>query len=524
MNDFYTIGVDVGGTHIDAVLVGSEENIVATAKSHTTADIVTGFSCVLDALLKNAQVPFSSIQGVFLGTTHATNAILQKRELYKVGLIRLAGHYPESLPPCFDWPQDLKETLFAGYKTIGGGYECDGSAITSVCPDEAREAIQYLLDCGAESIAIVGTFSPQNAAQERQIGALVSEIAPEHFPITLSHEIGGVGFIERENSAILNGALKKVIAQGFKGLEKVCREQHLECPLFITQNNGTIIDLQTALRCPILTISAGPTNSFIGASRLSGLTDLIVVDIGGTSTDIGLIKNGFPRRSLNTSQIGGVKLNFPMPDVFSLALGGGSHLSISENQITIGPKSVGKDIAIRAICFGGSIFTFTDAAVACGKVIPGTLPHAIPCSAEDSRRILLQALEKIHEGIQILEGEKGKLPVLLVGGGALLFPPEMLGERYIVPEYAPVANAYGAALSGISGVVDRIVSLTQREEVLHALQQEALQEAIRKGADPEDTKIADMQIIPYHYVPNNIARIVLTAAGKQMREVKLCRI
>jgi hypothetical protein len=80
-----------------------------------------------------------------------------------------------------------------------------------------------------------------------------------------------------------------------------------------------------------------------------------------------------------------------------------------------------------------------------------------------------------------------------------------------------VANAYGAALAEISGMVDRVVSLTQREEMLSALQEEALQEAVRKGADPQCTEVVDLQIIPYHYVPNHMARVVVTAAGKQVR-------
>ncbi len=432
-----------------------------------------------------------------------------------MGLIRLAGHYPESLPPCFDWPQDLKQTLFIGCETIGGGYECHGTPISPVCLEEARDAIERLLEGGAESFAVVGTFSPQNGDQEKALGSLIAEVAGADFPVSLSHEVGGVGFIERENSTILNAALKKVMAQGFGQLEEACHKVHLSCPLYITQNNGTIIDLETALKYPVLTISAGPTNSFIGASRLAAFEDAIVVDVGGTSTDIGLIRKGFPRRSLNTSQIGGVRLNFPMPDVLSIALGGGSHVVLSGTAVKIGPESVGKDILTRAVCFGGDVLTFTDAAVAQGKAIPGADAQKIPCCSDEGRRVLQAAFQKIQEEILILEGEKGELPVLFVGGGATLFPKEMLGKRYCIPDNANAANAYGAALSEISGAVDRVVSLTQREETLRTLQEEAIQEAVRKGADPQDVEVVDLQIIPYHYVPNHIARVVVTAAGKQ---------
>ncbi len=511
----YTIGIDIGGTNTDAVLVDTEQKIVAKVKTPTTSDIATGFSQALKELLEKSTVDVTDIRALFLGTTHATNAILQKKDLYRVGLLRIAGHNPETLPPCFDWPEDLTQALFVGHVTVGGGYECDSRPITPFSIPEVRRSVETLISQGAESLAVIGVFSPQNPEQELEARKVIAEVAGEQFPVSLSHQIGGVGFIERENSTILNAALKRVMAQGFRDLESVCRERGLNCPLFITQNNGTIIDLAHALDYPVLTISAGPTNSFIGASRLTGLSDALIVDIGGTSTDIGLIKKGFPRRSLNTSNIGGVKLNFPMPDVLSLGLGGGSH--VDQNSLKIGPKSVGKDILTRAHCFGGDCFTFTDAAVAYGVPISGTNLEKVPCCAEDAEKILRKALENIERELLFLEGGKRDLPVLFVGGGATLFPKEMLENRYHVPEDANVANAYGAALAEMSGTVDRVVSLTQREAVLAELHEEARQAAIQRGADATSVEVIDVQIIPYHYVPNQIARVIVTAAGKQAR-------
>lgn len=517
MKNSYTIGVDIGGTHTDAVLIDSEGKVLFTTKSATTEDIVSGFSKVLEQLFSGSAIAVSSIQSIFLGTTHATNAILQKKDLYRVGLLRLAGHNPDSLPPCSDWPEDLKEVLFVGCETVSGGYECHGTPITPLCLVEAKDAIEKLLKMGAESLAVIGVFSPQNGEQELAIKKLVGEYLGESFPLSLSHQVGGVGFIERENSTILNSALKKVMTQGFRELEASCRQLGIDCPLFITQNNGTIIDLTHALEYPVLTISAGPTNSFIGAGRLTGLSDAIIVDIGGTSTDIGLIRKGFPRRSLNTSQVGGVKLNFPMPDVLSIAIGGGSYVNLSNSKPEIGPRSTGKDFRTQSFSFGGNALTLTDVAVKLGKEIPGACKEKVPCTHEEAYGVIREALQRIDHEIALLEGEQCMLPILLVGGGAQLLPRDLLGDRHIIPNYANVANAYGAALAEISGVVDRVVSLQQRETVLQELQEEAKLAARKRGADASTLQIVDLQIIPYHYVPNQMARVVVTAAGKTLR-------
>ena len=123
---------------------------------------------------------------------------------------------------------------------------------------------------------------------------------------------------------MLNSALKNVIATGFASIEDVLKQLNLKASLWLTQNNGSLLSLSEALEFPIKTIGAGPTNSFMGASRLCGINEAIVVDIGGTSTDIGIVEGGYARSSLQAAAIGGVALHFAMPDMISLALGGGS--------------------------------------------------------------------------------------------------------------------------------------------------------------------------------------------------------
>lgn len=504
----YTIGIDIGGTNTDAVLIENQEKIVALAKVSTTEDIAIGFEQVLVKLLAQKKADLDEIEEVIVGTTHATNAILQQKELYRVGVIRIAGQYPESPPPCFGWPKELSQAILSGYATIDGGFECHGGPIRKLNEKQLRESCEDLIQNGAESLAIIGVFSPMNAEHELLAASIIKDIG--EIPITLSHQISGVGFLERENSSILNSALKKVMETGFAKLQKICHKLGLNCPLLITQNNGSRISLEEAMEHPILTISAGPTNSFVGAAKLAALNDAIIVDIGGTSTDIGLIKGGSFRRSLNVSSIGGVKLNFPMPDVVSLAIGGGSLVEAS--PIKVGPRSVGREIASCAQSFGGTELTLTDLALAAGHLkIDAADPKKVALSKHEALEILERVVRTIEENIALLDAEG--LPVILVGGGAALLPPSLLSERYFVPVNAPVANALGAALSRIAGSVDTIVSLTDQDKTLSELKRQAVEAAMAKGAILETIAISDVQIIPYHYVPNNMARVILTAHG-----------
>lgn len=508
------IGMDIGGTNTDAVLVDAQKKIVAAVKTMTTEDISLGFLTALQDLLVKTKVKPEQIEGVFLGTTHATNAILQKKDLFRVGVIRLAGQRPGILPAAFAWPRELKEAVVGGVETISGGLECHGGPLTNFCEKEAREAIFSLLDKGVESIAVIGVFSPLNACQEQWVAELIKECAGFDFPISLSGEIGGIGFIERENSTILNAALKQVMQKGFYSLEAACKALKLTCPLMITQNDGSLIEIQRAIDYPVLTISAGPTNSFIGGVRLANLENAIVVDIGGTSTDVGLVRKGFPIRSLNKSNIGGVSLNFSMPDVLSIALGGGSIISFDSRAPLIGPASVAKQLSSKALCFEGTQLTLTDAALLMGNIeIQGANINKVSIDFRMAKTIFDKVKNQLDGLITNIQGEHKNMPVVFVGGGSALLPSSYFLERYQVPSFFNVANAYGAALSEISGTVDTVVSLQNRESVLSQLYEKAQQKAIDQGAKPETLRLIDQQIIPYSYVPNQMARVIIRYSG-----------
>lgn len=160
MKKKYIIGVDIGGTNTDAVVVDNDNQIIACKKTTTTDSIEEGFTTVLKEVLNLSQRPVQEISGVFVGTTHATNALLQKKGLYRVGVLRLTSMTGNCLPPCYAWPADMREAIFAGHVSVAGGYECDGRLINGIDEGEIAKAIQYLQGQGMQGLAIVGVFSP----------------------------------------------------------------------------------------------------------------------------------------------------------------------------------------------------------------------------------------------------------------------------------------------------------------------------------------------------------------------------
>lgn len=504
----YRIGIDIGGTHTDGVVVDNNNKIVAKAKTLTTQRVDEGFKLLLKQLLD--EVKPDDINDISLGTTHATNAILERKDLYRVGVIRVAGHGPQSIPPCFGWPADLASIVLAGTEFVSGGYECDGSPITPFKHADVVYALEKLAAQGAESLAIVGVFSPQNPQQELEVKTIAAETLGSDFPVSLSHQIGGIGYIERENSTILNACLKSIMKNGFYKLRGAIETLGIQCPLWITQNNGSRMPLQQAADYPVLTISAGPTNSFIGGSKLAGLDNAVVVDIGGTSTDVGVVRSGYPRRRLNKSKIGGISLNFSMPDVLSIALGGGSHVDLSRN--TIGPLSCGKDTFHLGKSFGGSQLTLTDIALSAGHIsVPGAKPPQI--SERDYRSVMNKAKVDVQQLVRSIGIEEQRLPVVMIGGGASLFDYRDWEGNVFSPQHANVANAFGAALAEFSATIDLVVPFMDRDKEIAKLEEIAIEKALAQGADKRSVRIVDRQIIPYHYATQPIARVMITASG-----------
>ncbi len=505
------VGIDVGGTNTDAVIMDGTE-VVRWVKTPTTADVTSGVLEALVKVLEAAGLPPAEVGAVMIGTTHFTNAIVQRRDLAPTAAIRLGLPATQSLPPMVDWPEDLRRALGEHVYLAHGGWEFDGRPISPLDPDELRKIAEDIRAKGVKNIAISAVFSPINPEIEAQAAAIVREVIPEA-QITLSSEIGRVGLLERENAAILNASLQDLGTKIVGAFSRALADAGLKAPFYITQNDGTLMNAEFAERFPVLTIASGPTNSMRGAAFLSGIKEAIVVDIGGTTTDVGALHHGFPREASIAVEVGGVRTNFRMPDVLSLGLGGGS--LVKTDPLAIGPQSVGFRLSEEALIFGGQTLTATDIAVAAGMAeigeaarVKGLDPAFVQAAVERMQQMIADAVDRM-----LLSPEP--IPVIVVGGGSILVRDKVADLPTIKPDHYPVANAVGAAIAQISGEVDRVYALDEipREKALAEAQSEAKRKAVEAGADPATTEVVEVEDVPLAYLPGNATRVRVKAVG-----------
>jgi N-methylhydantoinase A/oxoprolinase/acetone carboxylase beta subunit len=507
------IGIDVGGTNTDAVLM-DDRRVLAEVKTPTTSDVTSGIVKVLQTLMSDSGVEAGQIRAVMIGTTHFTNAVVEAKRLMPTACIRLGLPATQALPPMVDWPDRLKQVLGDHSYLCHGGHEFDGREISPLDPDELRRVAVDIGTKEIRSVAISSVFSPVNTEFEQRAAEIVGNELP-HVAISLSHEIGRIGLLERENATIMNACLRDLAVHIVEAFNTALAEFGIEAPVYLSQNDGTLMSVDFAERYPVATFASGPTNSMRGAAILSGILDCAVVDIGGTTSDVGMLQHGFPREASIAVEIGGVRTNFRMPDVFSFGLGGGS-LVRENGELTIGPDSVGYELTERALVFGGSELTTTDIAVAAGLAEIGDPERvaSLDRSLVERARRLIEA--EIAEAVDRMKTSAGDIPVVVVGGGSILVGETLTGATEVVkPEHFAVANAIGAAIAQIGGEVDRVFSLEQlpREEALAQAKQEATDKAVAAGASRESVSIVDVEEVPLAYLPSNATRIHVKAVG-----------
>ncbi len=509
----YRIGIDVGGTNTDAVIMNGD-TIVIGAKSPTTEDVMSGVVQSLEKVLGDTGIKNTEISAVMIGTTHFTNAVVERRKLAQTAAVRLCLPAAQCLPPMVDWPDDIREAVGGNYWMAKGGNEFDGRNISELDESELKQIATSIGKKGIDTIALCSVFSPVNDDMEKKAQSIMQSVLPKA-NFTLSSEIGRLGILERESAAIMNASLFELSHHTVSAFAKALKSVGLTCPYYITQNDGTLMSADFVQAYPVLTFASGPTNSMRGASFLTGEQDAIVVDVGGTSTDVGSLVKGFPRPASTSVDVGGVRTNFRMPDVYSIALGGGTIIN-TDNGITIGPQSVGYRLTEKAKVFGGDTLTSTDVAVGLGMADIGEAAGIAGLEQSVLRNIYTDIDEMIVNAVERMRVSADKIPVLAVGGGSILIPDKVGDLPVIRPEHFEVANAVGAAIGQISGEVDRIYSLAEksRDDALAEARIEATDKAIAAGANPDSIELLDQEDVPLAYLPGNATRIRLKVVGE----------
>jgi N-methylhydantoinase A/oxoprolinase/acetone carboxylase beta subunit len=513
------IGIDVGGTNTDAVLMDGP-TVVAAVKRSTSSDVTSGIVQALDGLQEQRQFDPTAVDAVMIGTTHFINALVEADRLAPTAALRLGLPATASLPPMVDWPERLVQAIAGRSYLAHGGHEFDGRPIAALDEDELRRHTADMAEHGVRSVAISSVFSPvSNEFELRAAEVVAKELGPD-MPVSLSHEIGRIGLLERENATIVNAALRELAERIVGGLASSVAGHGIVAPLYLSQNDGTLMDLEYARRYPVATFASGPTNSMRGAAVLSGLGTCAVVDIGGTTTDVGILVNGFPREATTEVTVAGVRTNFRMPDVLSIGLGGGSR--VHDDGARVGPDSVGYELTSQARVFGGHTLTATDVAVAAGLAQIGETAAVADVDPAVVERALGRIAADVADVVERMRTSPDPLPVVAVGGGSVLLPDQLgdLGDVHR-PEHFSVANAIGAAIAQVGGEVDRVYAITpgDRQSVVDEARQEAVDRAVAAGAQPDSVKVVEFDEVPIPYLPGNATRIRCKAVGDLSLEV-----
>ncbi|KAJ6028442.1 hypothetical protein N7540_004018 [Penicillium herquei] len=552
----YRIGVDVGGTNTDAVLISLDPiSVIASHKAPTTPDVTTGITNAVRTVIDASKVSLSSIGCVIVGTTHFVNAVVQRApSLRRVAVIRLCGGSTEGfgrgIPPFIDFPADLRACIESPQVYFcNGGYQISGTEISPLDSDEIETIAADLIKNDIWNVVISGMYAPMNDAQEIEakrilLKAIINQSESKIKPrITLSHEVSGLGFLARENAAILNATLRSLAERTIYGFQKAMEDifQGGDYTLYLTQNDGSVLSASEAIELPIRTFNSGPTNSIRGGELLwraaeadgekqaSRTEALVVIDIGGTTSDSGLLlPNGLPRMSSVMSLVGGVRTNFALPAVESIGLGGGSIIRIAENgEVSVGPHSVALELLEKAKLFGGEYLTSTDIVAASEIHTPtgrnpfqgmGQPERLADITVSTVRKAQAAMRRKIEELVDRTKIQKGDVDVLIVGGGASIIQTDepLAGVRMVrTVDGGEVANAVGAAISRVSGVIDTVVDTSNQtiKEAREGVIKLAIEKAVANGAKRDSIQIAEITMLPIQYVDAK-ARMVIRAVGE----------
>lgn len=515
----YVAGVDCGGTNTDCAILLQDPSprVVASSKTPTTADPKDGILTVLQETCKLAGLQPKDLSSIVIGTTQFLNAVLSvdSNRLKPVGILRLGSPYTAECPPFCDFPDKLRKVVEGPWAICKGGLQISGLPIGDVDEEEIRVQCRRFKDLGIQALAIVGVYSPLDkpgSSQEERVASIIAEEMPGVIAVC-SREVGQVGFLEREGATVLNASIShfaKITVASFKAAIKAIGS---DAQLFLTRNDGTLCSVEEAARLPVRTFSSGSTNSLRGAALLaeldsdedilgsSGNGQIIVCDIGGTSSDVGvLLKSGFPRPAAAFVEIAGLRTNFSMPDIQSIGLGGGSIIRRDGDKVTVGPDSVGYRLLTEGLTFGGSIATATDVAVAAGADIGSKVEaarayfdtHTLEPAKLDIKRRLEATFNRMRTSPE-------PATLILVGGGSVIAPDEFEGiGRVIKPRLAGCANAIGAACARVSATIDTIVSVPPGgwQRTFEEIKAKVIEETIAAGGKPETVELVEADNLP----------------------------
>lgn len=495
------IGLDVGGTHTDVVLIGAKGVVrdvkVPTDQSNLFGTVLTGLKRVANDI-----APETITRAVF-STTLTTNAVVQKK-FPPVGIIVTSG---PGIDPEFYRTGDH-------YYPVSGAMDHRGREIEPVDLDEINKIAQSLKSQDVRYVGVVGKFSVRNATHELTIE---KALHGKFEKIFLSHEISGhLNFPRRIATTYLNAAVYPIHKDFFSAVQQSLEDMGFQFPIRILKPDGGTMNFAASIDYPGHTMLSGPAASVMGAiSHAAPDSESLVLDIGGTTTDMAILIKGVPMLDPMGIELAGFKTLIRAMQTRSIGLGGDSLVAINNGQLTIGPERLGP-----AMAFGGSHPTPTDALAVLGKLPGGnrdaaivgikpiakaldkTVEEAAHYIFDEACKIIMSEARDMIDQInskpvytvhELLEGYKVKpMEILVLGGPAPLFSeylqPHTKANVRVVPNWK-VANAIGAAMARTTCEVTLFAD-TQLGRA--TAPEESFSEAIDKRFDSQ--KAADMAL------------------------------
>ena len=417
------LGLDLGGTFTDVVMIDPSSGVMWTAKTPSTpGNPALGFFDGFDKALGLASRTGKDVAAVFHGSTVATNAILEDKGA-RTGMLVTAGfkyvleigrHQIPRKEHLYAWVKPKRPVPPRLIFEVPERVLLDGSVDQAIDEDACRQAVRRLRSLGVEAVAIVFLHSYANPAHERR----AAEIVHEEFAqaeVSLSSEVLPIfREYERSMTTVLNAYVQPLVGRYVRELAGGLKTRSVAAPLFVMKSNGGVFGPAIAARQPVNMALSGPAAGAIGAgfvARSSGFLDAIIIDIGGTSADVSLIRGGAPQMT-NDGEIGGFPLALPIVDIHTIGAGGGSVARVvTGGGIAVGPQSAGAAPGPACYGHGGTLPTVTDANLVLGRLPVRLLDGAMAIDPELAARA-------IHDhiagplGIDVVKAAQGILRIV----------------------------------------------------------------------------------------------------------------
>ena len=426
------VGVDVGGTFTDLILVDEESRRITVDKVPSTPeDPARGVVEGVHELCEKGDIALDDVDGVLHGTTVATNIVLTHTGA-EVGMITTEGfrdilHIARHRKPySFSLQQELPWQSRPLVKrrhrlTVGERVTVpDGEVLIPLDDEEVRERVRALRDAGVEAVAVCLLHSYLNPAHEQRVKQIVEEEFPDAFLSVSSDVLPLYREFERFSTVCLNAYVGPIVARYLERFDEALRSQGFKREVQLMQSSGGMATLESGAERPVTLMMSGPVAGLIGgiwAGRQAGFADVITLDMGGTSADIGVAPEGRLRmRHLLDTSVGDYQAMVPMVDIDAIGAGGGSIAYVDDGGVfRVGPQSAGADPGPACYGRGGSEPTSTDAQLVLGRLRPdrGLLGGAMQLDEPLARDAIETVANQL--GISVEEAALGALQIQKFG-------------------------------------------------------------------------------------------------------------